>query len=129
MHTYLIEMPKGPSCHSELERVGLAHCSRSPGLYAYRQSQPIAWSPDQEKAPPPVQVQDSPVGRCARELFVLHCGQEWEISQRKGKRIERAEARCKGCAAVYPVLEGVGVYLFRNCNTLFPNSDAAATLW
>jgi hypothetical protein len=83
VHTHLIKMLKGPSCHGELEEAGLAHCTLSPCLYAFRQSQPTAWSPDQVTVPPPVQVQDPPVGRCARDLGMLHCGQEWEIHQRK----------------------------------------------
>ena len=45
------------------------------------------------------------------ECPVCHGELEWEISQRRGERIETAEAHCKGCAAVYPVLEGVGLFL------------------
>ena len=36
---------------------------------------------------------------------------EWEIEKQTGERIESAEARCQLCAAVYPVLEGIGVFL------------------
>ncbi len=35
----------------------------------------------------------------------------WEISQHKGDRIEWAGARCRECAAVYPVLGGIGLFL------------------
>ena len=35
----------------------------------------------------------------------------WEVSQHTGDRIEQAEARCEGCAAVYPVLGGIGLFL------------------
>lgn len=36
---------------------------------------------------------------------------EWSITERRGNRIEMAEARCVVCAAVYPVREGIGVFL------------------
>ncbi|MBS1251409.1 MAG: Ubiquinone/menaquinone biosynthesis C-methyltransferase UbiE [Anaerolineales bacterium] len=45
------------------------------------------------------------------ECPVCHDELEWRISRRRGERIESAEARCQGCAAVYPVLEGVGLFL------------------
>ncbi|GAB4544220.1 MAG: hypothetical protein Kow0063_37870 [Anaerolineae bacterium] len=51
---------------------------------------------------------------CLIEMLVCpvcHSDLEWEILQRKGQHIERAEARCRGCTAVYPVLEGVGLFL------------------
>jgi len=35
----------------------------------------------------------------------------WEISQCREERIEQAEARCQRCAATYPVLEGIGLFL------------------
>jgi uncharacterized protein YbaR (Trm112 family) len=35
----------------------------------------------------------------------------WEITRRAGERIEQAEARCQECGAVYPVLEGIGLFL------------------
>jgi uncharacterized protein YbaR (Trm112 family) len=36
---------------------------------------------------------------------------EWEIEKQTGERIESAEARCQVCAAVYPIREGIGVFL------------------
>jgi uncharacterized protein YbaR (Trm112 family) len=40
-----------------------------------------------------------------------HGALEWEISQRTVDRIERAEARCQKCAGIYPVRDGIGVFL------------------
>ncbi|MGD2105776.1 MAG: methyltransferase domain-containing protein [Anaerolineae bacterium] len=42
---------------------------------------------------------------------VCHGELQWEITQRTGERIEQAEASCEECAAVYPVFEGVGLFL------------------
>ncbi len=60
------------------------------------------------------------------ECPVCHGELEWEISQREGQRIERAEARCQGCAAVYPVLEGVGLFLTPDLprNDLWEQADS-----
>ena len=35
----------------------------------------------------------------------------WEVSKHHRDRIEEAEARCVGCRASYPVLEGIGIFL------------------
>jgi uncharacterized protein YbaR (Trm112 family) len=45
------------------------------------------------------------------ECPVCHGELEWEIFQRIGERIERAETHCKKCAADYPVREGIGIFL------------------
>lgn len=49
-------------------------------------------------------------------LELLQCPEchdelRWHIGEGQGKRIEEAEARCRGCAAVYPVREGIGLFL------------------
>ena len=36
---------------------------------------------------------------------------DWQIAERRGDQIEAAEARCTACAAIYPVQEGIGVFL------------------
>jgi uncharacterized protein YbaR (Trm112 family) len=36
---------------------------------------------------------------------------EWAILQHRNERINQAEARCQGCAAVYPVREDIGLFL------------------
>jgi uncharacterized protein YbaR (Trm112 family) len=35
----------------------------------------------------------------------------WTIAEQHGDRIEQAEARCTGCAAHYPVIEGIGLFI------------------
>jgi len=35
----------------------------------------------------------------------------WKIIQHQGDRIEKAEAVCKNCKAVYPVQKGIGIFL------------------
>jgi uncharacterized protein YbaR (Trm112 family) len=45
------------------------------------------------------------------ECPVCHGKLEWQISERRGERIETAQAHCQRCAAVYPVLEGTGLFL------------------
>ena len=36
---------------------------------------------------------------------------DWTIIQRSGDRIEMGEARCTVCAAIYPVRDGIGIFL------------------
>jgi len=45
------------------------------------------------------------------ECPVCHGELHWTITARQGDRIETAEARCEGCAATYPIREGIGVFL------------------
>lgn len=35
----------------------------------------------------------------------------WQIEGRRGEQIEQARARCRDCEAVYPVREGIGIFL------------------
>jgi uncharacterized protein YbaR (Trm112 family) len=45
------------------------------------------------------------------ECPVCHDELAWTIAERRGNRIETAEARCTACAAIYPVREGIGLFL------------------
>ena len=45
------------------------------------------------------------------ECPACHGELAWTISERRGGRIESAEARCVGCAASYPVREGIALFL------------------
>jgi len=45
------------------------------------------------------------------ECPVCHGELHWRIAEQRGERIETAEAVCTGCAATYPVREGIGVFL------------------
>jgi uncharacterized protein YbaR (Trm112 family) len=42
-----------------------------------------------------------------------HCGGElaWRVTERSQGRVESGEATCRECAAVYPVQEGIGLFL------------------
>jgi ubiquinone/menaquinone biosynthesis C-methylase UbiE/uncharacterized protein YbaR (Trm112 family) len=40
-----------------------------------------------------------------------HSSLEWQIEEKSENEIEKAEARCTGCSAVYPVEEGIGIFL------------------
>jgi uncharacterized protein YbaR (Trm112 family)/ubiquinone/menaquinone biosynthesis C-methylase UbiE len=42
---------------------------------------------------------------------VCHCALEWTIVERTEDDIEAGSAQCTACAAVYPVREGIGVFL------------------
>jgi uncharacterized protein YbaR (Trm112 family) len=35
----------------------------------------------------------------------------WSITERRGNHIELAEARCMTCGAIYPIREGIGIFL------------------
>lgn len=60
------------------------------------------------------------------ECPACHGELAWQISQRSGERIEQAEARCQGCAAVYPVLDGIGLFLTPDVprNDLWEQADS-----
>ena len=45
------------------------------------------------------------------ECPVCHDKLEWTIVERNGDRIEAAEAHCSVCNAVYPVRDGIGLFL------------------
>lgn len=48
------------------------------------------------------------------ECPACHNGLQWRITECRGSRIETAEAQCQGCDAVYPVREGIGIFLTAN---------------
>jgi uncharacterized protein YbaR (Trm112 family) len=58
------------------------------------------------------------------------CGGElrWDIQEQQADRIERAESRCRECATVYPVLEGIGLFLTHNLDRSDPWQQADNTL-
>ncbi len=45
------------------------------------------------------------------ECPVCHGELAWTVTERRGNRIEKAEAHCVACAATYPVREGIGLFL------------------
>lgn len=45
------------------------------------------------------------------ECPLCHSTLTWDILDHPGDRIETAEARCTGCGSVYPVREGIGLFL------------------
>jgi uncharacterized protein YbaR (Trm112 family) len=45
------------------------------------------------------------------ECPVCHDKLKWTIGERSGDRIESAEAHCSACDAVYPVRDGIGLFL------------------
>jgi len=42
---------------------------------------------------------------------LCHGELKWQTSQYTGTRIEQADARCQACAAIYPVRDGIGLFL------------------
>lgn len=49
-----------------------------------------------------------------REMLICpacHGDLTWSITERQGDRVEIAEAQCKQCKALYPVREGIGLFL------------------
>jgi len=45
------------------------------------------------------------------ECPVCHHQLNWEISSESDDRIEKADAHCSNCMAVYPVMDGIGIFL------------------
>jgi uncharacterized protein YbaR (Trm112 family) len=45
------------------------------------------------------------------ECPACHSELAWTLAERRGNRIETAEAHCLTCAAVYPIREGIGLFL------------------
>ena len=45
------------------------------------------------------------------ECPICHNPFDWQIVVANNSQIERAEARCSGCNAIYPVMDGIGVFL------------------
>ena len=45
------------------------------------------------------------------ECPICHQQLVWQITSESNDHIEQAEAHCSGCSAVYPVLDGIGIFL------------------
>lgn len=45
------------------------------------------------------------------ECPVCHNQLAWQVVSKSGSHIERAEARCFDCGAIYPVMDGIGIFL------------------
>jgi len=45
------------------------------------------------------------------ECPACHGKLKWTVAGSDGEHVERAEAICTSCAAVYPVHEGIGIFL------------------
>jgi uncharacterized protein YbaR (Trm112 family) len=45
------------------------------------------------------------------ECPICHHQLEWQIETEKEDRIEQADVHCSGCEAMYPVIDGIGIFL------------------
>jgi uncharacterized protein YbaR (Trm112 family) len=45
------------------------------------------------------------------ECPACHGKLEWTVTESDGEHVEKTEAICTSCAAVYPVHEGIGIFL------------------
>ena len=45
------------------------------------------------------------------ECPICHYQLDWQIETENGEEIEQAEARCSGCDVMYPVKDGIGIFL------------------
>jgi uncharacterized protein YbaR (Trm112 family) len=45
------------------------------------------------------------------ECPVCHNQLNWQIASENQDRLEQAEAHCSGCEAMYPVRDGIGIFL------------------
>ena len=45
------------------------------------------------------------------ECPICHHQLEWQIEMETEERIEQAEAHCSSCEAIYPVIDGIGIFL------------------
>jgi uncharacterized protein YbaR (Trm112 family) len=62
---------------------------------------------------------------------VCHDALDWQIDQRSNGHIEQAEAHCPGCAASYPVRDGIGVFLTPDLprNDLWEQVESQLTIY
>lgn len=65
------------------------------------------------------------------ECPVCHSQLDWDINQQNDVQIEQAEAHCSGCAAVYPVWDGIGIFLTPDLprNDLWDQVDSQLTVY
>lgn len=63
------------------------------------------------------------------ECPACHGPLTWKVIERRGVRIEEAEACCAGCGAIYPIREGIGLFLTPNLprNDLWEEVDNQLT--
>lgn len=45
------------------------------------------------------------------ECPICHSPLSWQIESENGDEIEQAEAHCKGCNAMYPIIDAIGIFL------------------
>jgi uncharacterized protein YbaR (Trm112 family) len=69
-------------------------------------------------------------------IGLLECPQchrslNWRIDEQASDRIQRAEAQCRGCAAVYPIRDGIGIFLTPDLprNDLWEQVESQLTIY
>jgi uncharacterized protein YbaR (Trm112 family) len=62
---------------------------------------------------------------------VCHCPLDWRIDQQSKGQIEQAEAHCTDCSAIYPVRDGIGIFLTPELprNDLWEQVDSQLTIY
>ncbi len=64
-------------------------------------------------------------------LLCPHChgALTWRVDEGDGARIERGQARCQACGAIYPIRDGIGLFLTPDLprDDLWQNVDSALT--
>lgn len=65
------------------------------------------------------------------ECPVCHQQLNWQITSESNDRIEQAEAHCSGCSAVYPVMDGIGIFLTPDLprNDMWEQVDSQVVLY
>ncbi len=65
------------------------------------------------------------------ECPVCHQPLDWQIIKQINDRIEQAEAQCSGCSAIYPIRDGIGLFLTPDLprNDLWEQVDSQLTLY
>jgi uncharacterized protein YbaR (Trm112 family) len=65
------------------------------------------------------------------ECPVCHQSLDWQIDEQFNDHIEKAEARCVGCNAVYPIRDGIGIFLTPDLprNDLWEQVESQLTIY
>ena len=65
------------------------------------------------------------------ECPVCHQSLDWQIDEQFNDHIEKAEARCEGCNAVYPIRDGIGIFLTPDLprNDLWEQVESQLTIY
>lgn len=65
------------------------------------------------------------------ECPICHHQLDWQIASERNDHIEQAEAHCSGCEAVYPVIDGIGVFLTPDLprNDMWEQVDSQVVLY